>query len=290
MLDDLWYSENHTDSVRLSIKINSQLYCEKSEYQEISVFDSIEFGRFLTLDGVIMLTERDEFIYHEMMVHIPMAVNPQIETVLIIGGGDGGAARELGKYKTIKSIDVVEIDERVVEVCRKWIPQTACGFDDSRVTLHYEDGLRFVRSLNSKYDLIVVDSTDPSGPGEVLFTKEFYGNCCKALTDNGIMVNQHESPFYAEDAKAMKSAHRRIVPIFPLSRVYQAHIPTYPSGHWLFGFASKGLHPLKDLEAANWKKLGIKTNYYNTNLHKGAFYLANYIEEALKEHEQHDSE
>lgn len=286
MMDDLWYSENHTENVRFSIKVNSQLYSEKSEYQEISVFDSPEFGRFLTLDGVIMLTERDEFIYHEMITHVPMAVNPGIKRVLLIGAGDGGAARELCKYKSIESIDIVEIDERVVEACMKWLPQTACGFDDHRVHLYFDDGLRFVRSLSNEYDLIIVDSTDPSGPGEVLFTKEFYGNCYKALTENGIMVNQHESPFYKEDAKAMKSAHKRIVPIFPVSRVYQAHIPTYPSGHWLFGFASKGLHPLRDLEAAEWKKLGIKTSYYNTNLHKGAFYLATYIEEALKENEK----
>lgn len=284
-MDDLWYSEYHTPSVRFSIKVRSQLHFEQSNYQKISVFDSVEFGRFLTLDGVVMLTERDEFIYHEMIVHVPMAVKPDAKRVLLIGGGDGGAARELCKYSGIEQIDVVEIDERVVEVCRKYLPQTACGFDDPRVQLHFVDGLRFVRALENEYDLVIVDSTDPSGPGEVLFTKEFYGNCLKALRADGIMVNQHESPFYAEDAKAMKAAHKRIVSVFPLARVYQAHIPTYPSGHWLFGFASKGLHPLKDLEGARWNALGIKTRYYNTNLHKGAFYLANYIEEVLREHE-----
>ena len=195
-MDDLWYSEYHTPDVRFSIRVSAQVHQEQSEYQRISVYDSPEFGRILTLDSVLMLTERDEFIYHEMITHVPMAVNPKIKTVLVIGAGDGGVARELSKYRTIESIDVVEIDRRVVEVCREYLPQTACGFDDPRVTLRFEDGLKFVRHTQSRYDLIIVDSTDPSGPGEVLFTTEFYGGCMNALTENGILVNQHESPFY----------------------------------------------------------------------------------------------
>ncbi|MEA4831042.1 MAG: polyamine aminopropyltransferase [Oscillospiraceae bacterium] len=284
-MDDLWYSEYHTPNVRFSIKVNSQLYTEQSDYQRISIFDSAEFGRFLTLDGVMMLTERDEFIYHEMITHVSMAVNPDIKSVLVIGAGDGGVARELTKYKSIEKIDIVEIDKRVVEVCKEYLPQTACGFDDKRIKLYFTDGLKFIRHIENQYDLIIVDSTDPSGPGEVLFTKEFYGSCHKALAENGIMVNQHESPFYTEDRKAMQSAHRRIVSVFPICRVYQAHIPTYPSGHWLFGFAAKKLHPIKDLDAEKWNALGIYTKYYNTNLHKGSFYLPGYVEEALKENE-----
>lgn len=284
-MDDLWYSEYHTPSVRFSIKVNSQLHSEQSEYQKISIYDSPEFGRFLTLDGVMMMTERDEFIYHEMITHIPMGVNPDIKNVLVIGAGDGGVARELSKYKELEQIDIVEIDRRVVEVCKQYLLQTACGFEDPRITLHFEDGLKFIRRIENKYDLIIVDSTDPSGPGEVLFTKEFYGNCYKALTEDGIMVNQHESPFYKEDAKAMKDTHRRIFSVFPVSRVYQAHIPTYPSGYWLFGFASKGLHPLKDQQSERWNSLELKTRYYNTNLHKGCFYLPNFVEEALREDE-----
>lgn len=284
-MDDLWYSEYHTPSVRFSIKVNSQLHSEQSEYQKISIYDSPEFGRFLTLDGVMMMTERDEFIYHEMITHIPMGVNPDIKNVLVIGAGDGGVARELSKYKELEQIDIVEIDRRVVEVCKQYLLQTACGFEDPRITLHFEDGLKFIRRIENKYDLIIVDSTDPSGPGEVLFTKEFYGNCYKALTEDGIMVNQHESPFYKEDAKAMKDTHCRIFSVFPVSRVYQAHIPTYPSGYWLFGFASKGLHPLKDQQSERWNSLELKTRYYNTNLHKGCFYLPNFVEEALREDE-----
>ena len=284
-MDDLWFSEYHTPNVRFSIRVEHQLHDEQSEFQRISVYDSPDFGRFFTLDGALMLTERDEFIYHEMIVHVPMAVNPDIETVLVIGAGDGGVLRELGKYPGIKHVDVVEIDQRVVEVCKQYLPLTACGFDDERVTLHFEDGLRYVRHTKNTYDLIIVDSTDPSGPGEVLFTKEFYGSCASALTENGILVNQLESPFYPEDAKAMQSAHKRILGVFPVSRVYQAHIPTYPSGHWLFGFASKGLHPVRDMQTERWKALHLPTRYYNVNLHRGAFALPTYVEELLKRDE-----
>lgn len=277
----LWYTERHSPDVEFSIKVDRQLYTGQSEFQRIDVFESREFGRFLTLDGYMMLTEKDEFIYHEMIVHVPMAVHPDPKRVLVIGAGDGGVIRELVRYSSIEHIDLVEIDELVVAVCREYLPSTACRFDDPRVSIHYEDGLRFVRQCEDEYDLIIVDSTDPFGPGEGLFTREFYGNCYKALTADGIMVNQHESPFYAEDAQAMQRAHKRIVESFPISKVYQAHIPTYPSGHWLFGFASKTWHPVHDLAAVRWNKLGMKTRYYNTRLHVGAFALPTYVEELL---------
>lgn len=279
---DLWFTEPHTEAVELSIKVNKQLYSEQSEFQRIDVFDSPEFGRFLTLDGYMMLTERDEFIYHEMITHVPMSVHPHVTDVLVIGAGDGGVVRELTRYSEIEKIDVVEIDERVVAVCREWLPQTAIGFNDPRVHLYYEDGLKFVRHPVAAYDLIIVDSTDPFGPGEGLFTKEFYGNCYKALRADGIMVNQHESPFYPDDARAMQRAHKRIVESFAIARVYQAHIPTYPSGHWLFGFASNKYHPIRDLDAAKWQARKLETQYYNTNLHKGAFYLPNYVQHLLE--------
>ncbi|MDK2937777.1 MAG: spermidine synthase [Eubacteriaceae bacterium] len=280
---ELWFSEKHTPTVKLSIQVDRQLYSGQSEFQRIDVFDSKEFGRFLTLDGFIMLTEKDEYIYHEMIVHVPMAVHPNAKRILVIGAGDGGVLRELTKYQQIEQIDLVEIDELVVEVSKKYLPQTSCGFSDERVRFFYQDGLKFVRRHENEYDLIIVDSTDPFGPGEGLFTKEFYGNCFKALKEDGMMVNQHESAFYAEDAIAMQRAHKRIVNSFPVSRVYQAHIPTYPSGHWLFGFASKKYHPIDDLKAVKWNALGFKTHYYNTRLHVGAFALPNYVEELLKE-------
>ena len=278
---EFWFSEKHTPNVKMSIRVDRQLYSGQSEFQRIDVFESPEFGRFLALDGYMMLTEKDEFIYHEMITHVPMAVHPCVKNVLVIGAGDGGVIRELVRYKDIENIDMVEIDEQVVEVCKKYLPQTAGWLDDERVHIHYEDGLRFIRACHDRYDLIIVDSTDPFGPGEGLFTREFYGNCYKALKDDGIMVNQHESPFYPEDAVACQRAHKRIVESFPISRVYQAHIPTYPSGHWLFGFASKKYHPLKDLREAEWNQRGIPCRYYTTTLHKGAFYLPAYVEELL---------
>ena len=278
----LWFTERHTPHVKFSIRVDRQLYSAQSEFQRIDVFDSQEFGRFLTLDGYMMLTEKDEFIYHEMMTHVPMAVHPDVKRVLVIGAGDGGVVRELTCYPTIEQIDLVDIDELVVEVCKKYLPQTACRLDDPRLHIYYEDGLRYIRRCEDLYDLIIVDSTDPFGPGEGLFTKEFYGNCFKALHEDGIMVNQHESPFYENDAAAMERAHKRIVESFPISRVYQAHIPTYPSGHWLFGFASKKYHPVHDLRAAAWNLLGLGTRYYNTRLHVGAFALPSYVEEMLR--------
>lgn len=281
---ELWYTEEHSQDVRFSMKVNRQLFSQKSEFQQIDLMESAEFGRFLTLDGLMMVTEKDEFIYHEMIVHVPMAVNPQIKNVLVIGAGDGGTIRELTRYPSVEHIDMVEIDKMVVDVCKQYLKQTACALDDSRVAVYYEDGLRFIRHKENIYDLIIVDSTDPFGPGEGLFTKEFYGNCYKALKSDGILINQHESPYYEQYAVSMKQAHRRIVEFFPITRVYQAHIPTYPSGLWMFGFASKRYDPLI-FNADAWNALGIQTKYYNTQLHTGSFALPNYVKDLLENEE-----
>ena len=280
---ELWYTEEHTKNVRFSIKVDKQLVSVKSDFQRIDIFESQEFGRFLTLDGFMMLTEKDEFIYHEMITHVPMAVNPKAKKILVIGAGDGGTVRELVKYEHIKRIDMVEIDKMVVDVCREYLPKTANKLDDERVHIYYEDGLKFVRSKTNEYDIVIVDSTDPFGPGEDLFTREFYGNCFNALKDDGILVNQHESPYYEADAKATARANKQLRAVFPFATVYQLHIPTYPSGHWLFGFASKKYNPVKDLKDDEWNKFGIKTRYYNTELHKGAFALPNYVKELINE-------
>lgn len=278
----LWFTEQHTDDVRFSIHIKEQLYSGKSYFQQIEVFDSYEFGRVLVLDGYIMLTEKDEYIYHEMMVHVPMACNPEIRRVLVIGAGDGGTVRELCRYDSITQIDMVEIDEQVVKVCKEYLPQTACRLEDPRVHIYYEDGLKFVRRVEDTYDLIIVDSTDPFGPGEGLFTKEFYGNCFTALRENGILTNQHESTYYDSYTSMVSRTHRRMRSVFPVAMVYQAHIPTYPSGHWLFGFASKNIHPVYDFKPEIWEQLGLETKYYNTQLHKGCFALPNSVREVLE--------
>ena len=283
---EFWFSEFHTPDVKHSIRVNKQLYSKQSDYQRIDIFETPEFGRVLTLDGNVMLTERDEFIYHEMMVHVPMAVlGEKIKKVLVIGGGDGGVARELGYYDEIEQIDVVEPDRVFVEVCKEFFPDNACGLSDERVTVYYEDGLKFLRMKHDEYDLIINDAIDPLGHTAGLFTKEFYGNCFRALKDDGIMVYQHGSPFYDEDEESCRGMHRKASHSFPISRVYQAHIPTCSSGYWLFGFASKKYHPLDDLDAKRWKERKIKTWYYTTNLHKGAFMLPRYVEDMLEEEE-----
>jgi len=278
---DLWFTEQHSKDVRFSIKVDKQLFSGKSDFQQIDIFYSKEMGRFLVLDGYLMVTEKDEFIYHEMITHVPMSVHPSAKNILVIGAGDGGTIRELTRYNTIENIDMVEIDKMVVDACREFLPQTACKLSDPRVNIFYEDGLKFVRTKQDFYDLIIVDSTDPFGPGEGLFTKEFYGNCYKALKSDGILINQHESVFYDEYSISMRRAHKRIKELFSIARVYQAHIPTYPSGHWLFGFASKKYDPILDFCPASWASLGLDTKYYNTDLHKGCFYVPNSVKEAL---------
>ena len=280
---ELWFSENHTPDVQLSLRVDRKLYSRKSDYQKIDVLETPEFGKVLVLDGNIMLTERDEFIYDEMITHVPMAVHPCITRVLVIGVGDGGVVRELTRYDQIERIDLVEMDEMVAEACRQYLPENACRLDDDRVHIYYENALKFIRRCENKYDLIIVDSNDPFGPSEGLFTREFYGNCYKALKADGIMVNQQGSPFYAEDAMAMQRSHKRIVNTFPISRVYQAHIPTYAAGYWLFGFASKKYHPIEDLNPERWNSQHLRTRYYTTRLHVGAFYLPAFLEEMLEE-------
>ena len=282
---ELWFSDYHTEDVKLDIKIEKQLFGADTDFQRIDVFESKEFGRFISCDGTIVFSEKDEFVYDEMIVHVPMAVHPHVRKVLVIGGGDGGVARELTHYDEIEEIDVVETDHVFIDVCRDYFPDNACGLDDPRVTVFNANGLRFLRTKVDEYDLIISDAIDPLGHAAGLFTKEFYGNCFRALKEDGIMVYQHGSPFYDEDEETCRAMHRKASHSFPISRVYQAHIPTCPSGYWLFGFASKKYHPLDDFRPEEWKKLGIKTRYYTTNLHRGAFMLPGYVEQMLEEEE-----
>ncbi len=280
---EMWFSEFHAPDVKHSIRVHRHLYSKRNDYQQIDIFDTPEFGRVLALDGNVMLTERDEFIYDEMITHVPMAVHPGIKDVLVIGAGDGGVVRELARYDQIQRIDLVEMDPDVVEACRTYLPENACRLDDSRVNIYFDNALRFIRRRKDEYDLIIVDSTDPFGPLEGYFTREFYGICYNALHEDGIMVNQQGSPFYKHDAEAMQRSHKRIVNTFPISRVYQAHIPTYAAGYWLFGFASKKYHPIDDFDGNKWRSLNLRTQYYTTKLHIGAFYLPAFLEKMLEE-------
>jgi len=282
---EYWFEEMHTSNVKMAIRVNQHLYSGTSEFRRIDVFDSPEFGKFLTSNGNVIFSEQEEFTYDEMIVHVPMAVHPNVKRVLVIGGGDGGVARELSHYKEIEVIDIAEPDKMFVDVCRKYFPGNAIGLEDVRVRIYYEDGLRFLRRCKDKYDLIISDATDPLGHEAGLFTKEFYGNCYKALHDDGIMVYQHGSPFFDEDEENCRAMHRKAFKSFPITRVYQAHIPTCPAGYWLFGFASKKYHPLKDFDPDRWDERNIETWYYTTHLHQGAFMLPKYVEDILKEEE-----
>ena len=279
---ELWYTENQTENVNFSMKVKKHLYSEKSPFQKIDIIDTYEFGRVLVIDNWTMITEKDEFIYHEMITHVSMATNKDIKNVLVIGAGDGGTVRELSRYNTIEKIDMVEIDEAVVKASMEFLPFTASKLKDERVNLYFEDGIKFVKGKENLYDLIIVDSTDPIGPGEGLFTMDFYNDCFNALTSKGILINQCESPYYPNNAKEMKRSFSKLKSLFNICEAYQYHMPTYASGHWMFCFASKELHPIKDLNEDYWNSLGLKTKYYNTNLHKGSFMLPNYVKEILE--------
>lgn len=279
---EIWFDEFHTPDVKHSIRVKRQLYSKQSDYQRIDIFESEEFGKVLTLDGNVMLTERDEFIYDEMITHVPMAVHPHVKDVLVIGAGDGGVVKELTRFDEIERIDLIEMDEDVVEACRSYLPSNASKLEDRRVKITYGNALKYIRNCDEEYDLIIVDSLDPFGPGEGFFTKEFYENCYNALKEDGIMVNQQGSPFFDHDLKAMLKSHKHIANTFNICRVYQAHIPTYAAGYWLFGFASKKYHPIDDLDRETWKKRHLRTCYYTPRLHVGSFYLPAYLEEALE--------
>lgn len=277
-----WFTEKYDDEVKISYKTNDHIFHKKSNFQTIDVFNNNLFGNYLVIDDIMMITEKDEFIYHEMITHVPMAANPNIKNVLVIGAGDGGTVRELCRYNTLDSITMVEIDEEVVNACLKFFPETSKSLKtDSRVNLLFEDGIKFVKNAKDNfYDLIIVDSTDPIGPGEGLFSMDFYENCYRILTENGILINQSESPYYPYNIKELKRSCSKISKIFPILNYYQAFIPTYPSGHWLFGFASKTINPLT-VDISNWNNNNLSTKYYNTELHKGSFALPNYVKEII---------
>lgn len=278
---ELWYTENQTQNVNFSMKVKSHLYSAQSEFQKIDIIDTYEFGRVLVIDNWTMVTEKDEFIYHEMITHVALATSPEIKNVLVIGAGDGGTVRELTRYNNIENIDMVEIDELVVKASIEHLPFTSNKLSDPRVNLYFEDGIKFVKGKENLYDLIIVDSTDPIGPGEGLFTAEFYTDCYNALTEKGILINQCESPYYSHNAYEMKRSYKKLNNLFSICKAYQYHMPTYPSGHMIFCFASKVLDPIKDLDSEKWNELELETKYYNTELHKGAFYLPNYVMKLL---------
>jgi len=274
---DLWIEEKYEIEKGRTLKIKIKKYLEKvkSEFQEIEVVDSEAFGKVLLIDGVIMLTEADEFCYHEMIAHVPLCVHSKAQKVLVIGGGDGGTVREILKHDSVREVEVCEIDRKVIEICKKYFPKLAGSFNNSKVKIHCEDGNKFIKAPKNEYDLIIVDSSDPVGSAEVLFRREFYEAMYRALKDDGIVVTQAESFFYHQ--KIIKSLFSFIKKIYPISEYYYTLVPTYPSGMIGFAFCSKKYHPLKDFDEQRALKLQ-NLKYYNKDIHRAAFDLPNFAQ------------
>jgi spermidine synthase len=274
---DLWFQDSveFDHGCRLSIRIKDVLCRYRSKLQEIAILETEHLGKIFVLDGITMLTEFDEFAYHEMIAHVPMLTHPRPESILIIGGGDGGTLREILKHREVKKVDICEIDPEVVKTCRKFLPNLASCFDDSRAQLFYEDGARFVKEHAGAYDLIIVDSTDPIGPGQILFQRQFYEDMRKALTDNGIAVTQCESIYLHKEV--IRGVFSFAQDLFPHVRYYYTLTPTYPSGTIGFLFCSLKYDPLKDISE---KKAARLTNlkYYTPEVHKSAFCLPRFAE------------
>lgn len=277
---NVWFTELHHRRVGLTIKIKQLLYSGKSPYQRIDVLDSYEFGRMLVLYGSIMVTEKDEFVYHEMLSHVPLFSHPNPKRVLIIGGGDGGALREVLRHKGVRAT-MVEIDEMVVQKSQEYLPTIGTAFESPRAEVLFEDGERFVAHCKEKFDVIIVDASDPVGPAEVLFQKPFHKQVARCLTSNGIFVTQSESPFFHQ--KTVRAIQRNLREIFPIVRLYTASIPTYPSGLWSFTFCSNKVDPVAHFKESRVRAARLKTKYYNAGIHRAAFALPSFMEEGSED-------
>lgn len=274
-----WVTENQIKGLRISFQVREIIASETSGFQRIDIYETAAHGRLMMLDDVVMLTEKDEFLYHEMIAHVPLCVHPDPKRVLVIGGGDGGTIREIARHPEVTDITIVEIDERVVDLSRKHLPFVGCGFDDPRVTLHVADGIRYIQEHKNAFDVIFIDSTDPVSFAEGLFHTDFYTNVKDALTDNGIMVAQTEYPLLLPDT--VKEIYAALNQVFPVCRMYTGFVSTYPTGLWSYAFASKGPHPLDDFQPERAKRMKGKLKYYSEDIHKAAFALPPFIRELL---------
>jgi spermidine synthase len=274
---ELWYTEKQTENIGITCKTIETLHVEKTDFQEMAVIDTLQFGRMLILDGMVQTTVKDEFVYHEMISHVPLNTHPNPKKVLVIGGGDGGAIREIIKHPAVESATLVEIDRRVVEVSREYLPEISCGLDNPKVKVIYDDGIKHVMDNPDTYDVIMVDSTEPVGPAVALFSSDFYTAIFKALKSDGLFVAQTESPFF--NAGLIKDCNNKISAVFPLTKLYLCSIPTYPSGLWSFTMGSKKYDPEK-ADESNFP--GYKTKYYTPKVHKGAFMLPRFVEEIIR--------
>lgn len=280
MNSNLWIEEKFEDFLGLKFKVEKVLFSGKSEFQSVDVVETKGHGKMLLNDGLVMVTERDEFAYHDMISHVPLFVHPSPKNVLIIGGGDGGTAREVLRHDSVEKCTMVEIDSMVVEACREFIPQTSKDLDHEKLTLIIGDGVEFVKNTNEKFDVIIVDSTDPIGPAQPLFGEAFYQDVYNCLSEDGIVVSQGESSWYAMDIQ--QSLLKVLNAVFPQSYLYSFSNLTYPGGLWSFTFATKKHHPIKDFNAERVENSGLSFDYYNAALHSASFALPNFVKKGLK--------
>jgi spermidine synthase len=272
--DEIWFTEVDRNNLKIDYRIKEVIHTESSPIQQVMILDSYDFGRMLVLDDAIQTTALDGYIYNEMISHIPLNVHPNPKNVLIIGGGDCGAAREVTKYPNIDRIDMVEIDETVVKTCKEHLQEVSGNLSDTRVNFIFEDGTAFVKEKRDYlYDVIIVDSSDPVGPAVKLFELEFYKDLYNNLHKDGLMVCQSESPiFYSE---MMVNIYRRLNNLFPVVRVYMATVPTYPGGFWTFTMGSK---EYREPNPDNFDK---DTQYINKEIIKSCFAIPEFMKKLL---------
>ena len=277
---ELWFTEKESSGSAFSFKVKKHLYSFTTSYQRIDVLESYGFGKILILDGYTMFTEKDEFMYHETITHVPLFVHPDPEDVLIIGGGDGGVLREVLKHPEVRKATLVEVDEKVIEVSKRFFPQLSKAFEDKRAHVVIADGASYVEDKKDEFDIIIVDSTDPyAGAASPLFQRKFYQDCYNALREDGIMVAQTESPYH--DTYWVKNIYKEMKYAFPGRRMYLGYMPSYPGTLWSYAFASKRYDPIGDLHEERIDIDRYELKYYNADVHRAAFALPNFIKSLI---------
>lgn len=273
----MWYTEKQTADFGITIRINKTLHTEQTDFQKLDMVETAEFGNMLFLDGMVMTSEKDEFVYHEMVAHPILNTHPNPEHVLVVGGGDGGVIREILKHEKVKKATLVEIDGKVIEYSKVFLPSIAGKLEDPRVDVKVDDGFMHIVKSKNLYDVIMVDSTEPVGPAAPLFERGFYQGIYDALKDEGMFVAQTDNPWFKADL--IQKVNRDVKEIFPICKVYTANVPTYPSGMWTFTIGSKKYDP-EDVDIAAIPER--ETKYYTPKLHKAAFVLPKFVEDLTK--------
>ncbi|GGC86347.1 polyamine aminopropyltransferase [Thalassobacillus devorans] len=269
-----WFTEKQTENFGITAKIKRSLHTEKTDFQQLDMLETEEWGNMLVLDDMVMTTQKDEFVYHEMVAHVPLFTHPKPENVLVVGGGDGGVIREVLKHPEVEKATLVEIDGKVIEYSKAYLPEIAGQLEDPRVEVKVADGFMHIAESENEYDVIMVDSTEPVGPAVNLFSRGFYEGIAKALKSDGIFVAQTDNPWFKADL--IRQVYRDVKETFPITRVYTANIPTYPSGLWTFTIGSKQHDPL---EVPNERFHEIETKYYTKELHQAAFALPKFVKD-----------